>query len=267
MNIEPENDSEFDEHAVQPVDIPGGLFPQHPYDFATWNKFATEFSGHPALRHETIYSLPSELVAAIRQHAAGVLNREDEHFELQLGRIAGRGFFMRRPIECSLIERWGATDSTDDPREKELQERQQATDRRIQEMYCDEFRRSGYSEAEIDQHFEDERVVKQKIDDKRIGYAGWLIANLEFRNAVAELRRKWETKITQYGGYPRVGISLFGEKVSPPSPHRSRFYLDWILFYQRWGLERMATNELPILYNLDSISRPFMNPVTSVACD
>ncbi|MCY2990947.1 MAG: hypothetical protein NTY19_24190 [Planctomycetota bacterium] len=116
----------------------------------------------------------------------------------------------------------------------------------IRELLNDEMRRSGRSEKNIRRYWEDERERNRKVESRRWGYAGWLVTDTTFRSECDSFRNEWGQEVEKMRGFPTVPMSLMGERPEPPPPESREFYAAYRFFCSRWGLEALATWDLPI---------------------
>ncbi len=63
-----------------------------------WLTFAETYKGSPALHSDVVYALPDRLISAIVKQIPDFFSEEEQHFERDLARLAGAGFFLKRPF-------------------------------------------------------------------------------------------------------------------------------------------------------------------------
>jgi hypothetical protein len=95
----------------------------------------------------------------------------EECFERDLARLAGAGFFLKRPFVYHClpgpeVSASGAHSS------QELDERHLEADASIRKLLADEMRRVGRSKKEIREYWAAKKTIQERIDVRRWGYAG-----------------------------------------------------------------------------------------------
>jgi hypothetical protein len=215
-----------------------------------WQQLTESFPDHPALESETIYALPTELLAAIDVEVSGFFSEEDRQFEQALTRLGGHGFFLQEPFGFTLLDKQKSLAVEDqsgeaiDPEKEE--ERWEKTDKKLRDMLTEMMTSDGRTKEEIKRYFAQGPEFEKRMRVKRDGYAGWLVTDPRFRSERDEFCQLWRDHILQFGTLPTVPISLMGE-APPKLPKRERrFYSDYMSFYRRWGLESLATWQLPV---------------------
>lgn len=226
-----------------------------------FTEFAHAYSGNPMLLEETIYSLPIELIDAIKMEIPDFFSKAEEAFERDLTRLSGSGFFLRRRIRHPFLP--SLTTPEDVTRSAEFDRRQEQVDADLREMLTQELKRLGYPPDKTEQWFNDRVAHQQRVEGRQAGFLGWLVSNPAFGAARDRFRSAWGATIKTAGKFPAVPESFFGEN-PPPLPRRERpFQSDYMQFFQHWSLHSMATWDLPIpirpemvghsLYHLPSI--------------
>lgn len=116
--------------------------------------------------------------------------------------------------------------------------------------------KSGYTGEDIQRRRKAEHTEKGDVEVRQRAYAGWLVTNMEFRQDRDAFRAKWEPTVEALGGFPRLPLSLMGERPSPPHEEYREFYDDYKRLCVTWGLDGLATWDLPcpILPELSSRS-------------
>jgi hypothetical protein len=203
------------------------------------------YPGHPALKQETIYAIPTPLIDAISREVHDFFSAGDEAFERKLARLAGTGFFLGRPINypplyAAPVHPAAAGELL------EWEERHGRSNARIRELLNDEMRQEGISDEQIERYWKDEVETQKRIEARRWGYVGWLATDPGFRRARRLFRDKWLKRIEALGGFPDFPMSYFGERPSSPKVKDRPFYDGCIGFYRSWSLHSLATWDLPI---------------------
>ena len=168
----------------------------------------------------------------------------EEHFERDLARLAGAGFFLKRPFAYHSLPGPKVL-ARGAQRSQELDKQHMEADASIRQMLADELRRSGRSEEEIQEYWAAERRMQERIDVRRWGYAGWLATHPDFQRARNRFRQRWQSEIRTREGFPAIPVSLLGEPPEYPEQQDQRFSVAYTVFYRQWGLDSLATWELP----------------------
>jgi len=209
-----------------------------------WLRFAAIYKGHPAVDRGVVYALPDLFIDAIVKRIPDFFSEEEQHFERDLARLAGAGFFLKRPFAYPRLPRPILAEQ-EAVRWNEFNEWQAGSHQRIRKMLDDAMRTSGLTDEEIRGCHVGELDEKGNIEIRQRGYAGWLVTNPEFRQDRDDFRRKWDTTIETLGCFPQLPLSLMGEKPSPPREEYREFYSDYKNLCVTWGLEGFATWDLP----------------------
>jgi hypothetical protein len=205
--------------------------------------FFAKYTGHPALEQDSIYALPSTLIDPICKYV-DLFTPEEEGFERRLSDISGLGYFLKCPVGCSLP--FGCESPRVNETWQNIQNRQIKSNKAIIELLTEVMLKQGVSSDEIEAYFKDEREWELKFEDIRMGFSGWLATEPAFRQEVAKLRAKWEDRIRINKRLPMISISINGE-LGWPVPMTDRdMHADFMVFYWRWGLETLATWDLPV---------------------
>ena len=112
-------------------------------------------------------------------------------------------------------------------------------------MLEEEMQKSGYAEEEIRERRNAEYTEKGDVEIRQRAFAGWLVTNAEFRQDCDAFRENWESAVQELGGFPQLPQSLMGEKPSPPPEEYREFYDDYRALCVTWGLDGLATWNLP----------------------
>lgn len=228
---------------------------------SAWSELVERFPDQPALQDESIYALPLRLIDAIIAEVPGFFTENEAEFEHALARAAGDGFFLRRNFACPLLN------PTADPSDmqvtdeqklllEEFERRHAESKTQIHGMIIDEMRGDGCSDAEIDQYFDSFRGDRAKLEPLRAGYAGWLATDRGFRAEVDEIREHWGARVGADGEFPEFPQVLMFESPPPVPPEDREFHSDFMLFYRRWGIEKLVTWDvaLPMRWEMASPS-------------
>ena len=210
-----------------------------------WVAFAETCKGHTALRSDTIYALPEPLIDAIAAEIPDFWNEEEEHFERDLARLGGAGFFLKRSFSYQFLP--GPKLAEEEARvSREMDERQTKAAGEIRQLMSGSMRECGRRDYQIEAYWTAEEQMLERFDARKWGYAGWLVTHPEFHRACDLFRRKWKSKINKLRGFPVQPMSFFGEVPPDPQEEDRRFYEAYTRFCQSWALHSFATWELPI---------------------
>ncbi len=161
-----------------------------------------------------------------------------------LARLSGGGFFLEHSYGYPPLRESFPEDNTEEEAHVLLQ-RQRATDQQIKQMLAEDMEQRGRSPFLIQEHFATRDEIVEKIEVRKWGYVGWLVTNPEFRKEWADVRKAWEPRIREIGGFPVYPTDFQGR--SPVVPEGIRdFYNDYTRFYQRWCIHTFANWNLPI---------------------
>lgn len=237
--------------------------PEPPVPDRRFTELMEAYPNNPALRAETIYSIPGGLIDAVKEAIPDFFSPAEEAFERDLARLSGSGFFMKRPIRHPFLPGPDLL-ASEVARFKRLEQRHQQTAIRIREMLREELRQRGRSDAEIEAYFKDQAAYERRVEERQLGFLGWLVTDPGFRKCRKRFRSAWKDKIRKSGAFPEVPRSLMGETPDGTAELDRPFKADYMQFFQHWSLQSMATWELPIpmrpeimgrsLYYLPSIS-------------
>ena len=193
-----------------------------------------------AWEEDAIYALPVELVRQI-QLKTSLFSKEEEEFERNLAKYGGGGFFLKHPFGYFDLSKRPLTQD-----EKRGEEEVRAATKRIKLMLTDEYRKQGVSLYEIDQAIESDAETELKIQERREGFAGWLLANPEFHAQRTRLFQRWSEKLRKQPQCLSFPESFLGEKATRvPRADREMLGELWS-FFRAWNLGGMMTWELPI---------------------
>jgi hypothetical protein len=213
-----------------------------------WKSFVAAAGKHPCLDFETPIALPPSLLDAIREEAPGLLSPRNLKFEAALTNANVFGFFHRRPISYGPIRLESAASVSPQATRTatRMARRAARSAERIREMLDDDLRCRGFTDSQIAGHVERESKTRTSLDRLAAAYAGWLSTDSLFRRSVVEMRKRWGGRINEERRFPAVPLSFFGERPEPDPTDDREFITSWIPFLRRWGLEAMATWDLPV---------------------
>ena len=229
---------------------------------SAWQVLVSHYPGHPCLQDDAVYALPTGLIDAIQRVLPKFWTSEAEAFERELAASATHGFFLGRQIGFpSLDERVVPEDEPEFNRS--ITERAERVAQGITALIVSELNERGRSEQEKAEYFAKIDELKRKVAERQLGYAGWLATSPDFHRDRDQLRKRWAAKIREIGYMPRFPRSLMGE--NPPAIPRDErdFYSDYMQFYRRWGLDTLATWDLPVPMRPELASRS-MYPLSRV---
>ncbi|HEY7422866.1 MAG TPA: hypothetical protein VH682_01275 [Gemmataceae bacterium] len=214
-----------------------------------WDEFASRHVGQPFLICVTLYSLNESILDAIQAEIPGFFAKDHEKFERDLASTASFGFFCQHALGFS---------ESDASSVASLDERHARSDKAIEDMLKEDFRRAGVSDAEIQSSFAAGKERREVIDIRKNGYIGWLVTNRQFREEVRCLRAAWEDQIRNLGRFPRFPhwpLHDLGLETVVPND----FVEDFLGFYCRWNLQQMLTWEWPIPMEPDLVGGMLKN--------
>jgi len=200
-----------------------------------WEQFASRHAGNPFLEVDPLYALTKEILQEITSQIPTFFTEEQLCFEHDLIGMASLGFWHGRALG---LPETGTTQG------ESLQQRHERAAREIVELLGEEMRRDGLTELEIKEHFQKRAASREVIGPRKQAYAGWLLVNSRFRDEVRSLRTNWATLVQQIGRFPRYPRWLISAECDPDIPND--FREDLLAFYRQWGLDQMATWDLPV---------------------
>ena len=196
------------------------------------------------LEAEAVYTLPPTLLDAIVQEIPGFFTAEELAFERALHEVAGAGFFRGSPINLQLL---GSPQSTETADERELRQKAEAATESIKDMLFEDLTPTQRADREAAAE-----AKNAKLQERRWGYAGWLITSPEFRTDVEKLRTEWSSRIKDHR-LPQVPWSFTGAREPVPQEERKQL-ADFMRLYLKWGLDRLETWDLPIPMRAETAS-------------
>lgn len=200
-----------------------------------WDQLSAKHPGDARLKVEAIYSLPRGLIDAIVRRVPRLLGAADVKFERDLSEATACGFFRGTRFHYPPLTPRRATPAPKD----ELDRKTRESTQRIQQMLVDDMRSRGESEENIRRFFEFETVQNTAVEERRWSYAGWLATSGDFRRE-RDLLRSSAEKCGEQSQPPSLPLTLTG--YSDPTDNNDLAQA----FLRRWGLESLATWELPV---------------------
>jgi hypothetical protein len=229
---------------------------------AAWVAFSKKHAGNSLLKHDTLCALPEALIDILLSETPDFFTKEEEEFERDLARVLGAGFFLRHVFGYPPTNKSPLADNVDED-VRELAQRHKVTTKRITQMLTECLQQQGRNPIRIQEHFATKDKIKEKIEVRKRGYAGWLVTNAEFQKEWAQVRASWEPWIRKIGGFPTYPTDFMGRSPVVPEPIRE-FYDSYTQFYQRWCIHTFATWDLPIPM-WAGIATPIFYPLAQVS--
>lgn len=223
-------------------------------DDPAWTCLAAQYPGHPNLADEAIYSLPGRLLDAIVNNARGLLTTAEEQFERDLSTAASCGFFRQLRFHYPPLSPQSRAPMVTD----ELGRMVRSSANNIEDMLVDDMRSQGVTEESIFRHFELAVEKNREIEEWRWSYAGWVVTSSDFRRQRDELR-SLQSPRTQRSDPPSLPITLMGQHTADGDNDEYGQ-----LFLSRWGLESLATWDLPIPMK-PKLATPTLYPLSDVS--
>jgi hypothetical protein len=231
-------------------------------DRRLWKKFVARHSGHPAIEGDTIFALPEKLIDALCKTPDRFLSLDEEAFERDLARTSGGGFCMGRPILHPALPKRNNHESsqTSAPTSTAFA----AAQKSIEEMLREDKKVRGLKTSELDANERSAASLQTAIDERRCGFTGWLVTDPVYREACRDYREKWGAKIDKVGQFPSLPPSVFGESHLALSKRHRKFYDETMEFFRNWGLESLATWELPVPMSPQLLSPNFLDSLSLI---
>jgi hypothetical protein len=201
---------------------------------AAWDQLQAKHPDHPALAAESIYSLPPKLVEAIHHEIPKLFTDADLAFEQDLAELAPSGFVERMPFGYPPLLPPSANDRPSD----DLVHTAKQTAASLRELLAEDMRNRGMANDAIDHYFAYQHDQRQQIEVRRWSYAGWVATSRKFQQERDELREHFLEM-----SLPSLPISLIDADDTDSEDYCT---LSARMFLQRWGLEALATWDLPI---------------------
>ncbi len=197
-----------------------------------WQKFERLHRRHPHLMTDTLYALPESLIRILQEHLPHLWSAADLRFEVDLSRLAGGGFFYRRPFLNPLVS-------------TPLTAESQAIEAGAQEAVVGLLKAEGLNDLRIRRHFEarDKRIEAANL--RAAAYTAWLVTNEEFLEEWDYFAESWKERVETTGRFPTRSVSLFGEQSHSADLEEAKL----IEFFSRWSLLTFSTWDLPVPLN------------------
>lgn len=209
-----------------------------------WDRFRARHQNNPALEDHTLYAIPEGLVNAIEHEAPDLLAPREKRFERDLARYGGVGFHKGQPIHFALLPEMKRTALSTD--ELKRLRRLQKSDRAIQQIFNSHMRLLGRSEAQVQAYHGRREQFRNRVIERQRGYVGWLLTNADFRAERDAFFTRWKNVLRRASDNDGQPLSL-GQRPDTRPPKKTRdFWADAVKFLWKWGLEAMATPELPL---------------------
>ena len=217
---------------------PHGAAPKLP---RPWQELRRRFPKHPALKTETLYSLPPDLISSIDEHIPGFLKPEDLEFELSLAEHEDVGFFRQGRIVAPVLP-WSGRLGVADPI---LQERIDRSSANINHL-LDQLLIAGCTGQQIQDILTRRAEVAQQVELRQQGYVGWLVTNPAFRGDLDKLRHGWDEEHKNSALLPSLPLELFGQRRTRPAAEVEESEHNAIKFLWKWGLQGFGSWDLPL---------------------
>jgi hypothetical protein len=248
----------------------------------TWTAFAARQHGQPFVHEEPLYALSAEVIDAIQAQLPHFFTTEQEAFERDLARSSRHGFLLGRPIGFDHVgfgedrtRQWrvlGAEPDTPELSVAELITFLQSLPGSGRPPGPDQAGAGppgpavSKAAAELAQALRDwlanlpdgpaprlspggggpaALTPRQLLQRRQEAYAGWLVLNPTYRAELAALRQACWQRVIAQGRFPCVGEYPPRRLGQPPS-RRQDCNAQFLRFYQRWGLDRLLSWELPL---------------------
>jgi hypothetical protein len=215
----------------------------------SWSRMKSKYRGHPSWAQEAVYALPHALTSLIAKKLPRFFAPEEEQFERDLA-DAGAGFFKGWAFAYPPL---GSTGTTSPP--SELDERVDASTKRVLQLLEDDMKSRGVSEPQIRADLERSHRELEVTEEVRWGYAGWLVTSPEFRRQCQHIKAG-----AVDGNPPRLPLTFTGYADEPTTT-------EGVLaqqFLRSWAVEGFATWELPIPLRPE-LSSPALYDIRSIA--
>jgi hypothetical protein len=213
-------------------------------DSARWRQFGARYHGTPALIGNALYAIPERLLDAIEQEAPDFFSAREKRFERDLARYGGVGFHRGQPIRFALLpEMQPAALNADD---RKWQRRLEATDHKIDQLRYEQMVLLGRSEAQVQLHYRQREQFRSRVIERQRGYVGWLLTNPDFRAEREAFFAQWKNALRRVSENDGGPLSLGQRPDKMPRERTRRFWADAVKFLWKWGLQAMATPELPL---------------------
>jgi hypothetical protein len=211
---------------------------------ARWKLFKARHRGHPALHEETLYALPPKLLTAIENEAPALLDRHERRFEQDLSRYSGVGFYRERLITFPLLP--GMPPAPLSANERQWNQRVEKTGKALDQLGDDLLSSLGRNPLQIEEHRRRFERFQQRIVERQRGYAGWLLTQAAFREERDSYCAKWQKESRRQMVRFGMPASLSSLQFTTAAESDRAFHGDTAKFLWKWGLQGLATSELPV---------------------
>jgi hypothetical protein len=218
--------------------------PDLSHSLLPWERFCARNQDHPALQGDSLYAIPEGLLRAIEQEAPEFLTTGEKKFERDLARYGGVGFHHRRPIRIKLFG-----DMQRQPlnaAESQWRRRVEAAGRRIEQLFNEYMESLGRRQYEVEVHRQRRDEFRTRVLERQRGYVGWLLTNPDFRAERDAFFTQWKRRLRLASR--EIGEPISREQLPNRRPHKRAqpFWASATQFLWKWGLEAMATPDLPL---------------------
>jgi hypothetical protein len=172
------------------------------------------------------------VIDLICQNVPGILEPDDEQFERDLAAASPSGFFRQQPIDYPpLLPEVGPARSPDEALET------------VRQLLVEHMLNRGVARGLVDEVFRSAAEEQKSVNEWKWGYAGWLATCCDYRLELNVLRRQ-SIGAAQGAHLPGIPPTLTGWSGASDNP--DEYYGLWLPFFQRWGIDRLATWDLPV---------------------
>ncbi|MBA3480401.1 MAG: hypothetical protein H0T51_01170 [Pirellulales bacterium] len=202
---------------------------------SAWDTLHERYRDHPALAAETVYALPPQLLDLLQRDLPCVLPSDDERFERDLTEAATVGFFRKRPIHYPRLNPYAAMSPNDSTHQITT---------KLNDMLEEYMAERGASPETISEYYESADRERTIVEEWRFSYAGWLATSSAFRRDRDRVRLQSKA-VT--GRLPAIEQSMTRSSSLPEDDNEAEEFLGvWLPFFHRWGIEELATWDLPV---------------------
>lgn len=208
-----------------------------------WEELKNRYPKQPCLDDDTVYSLPTGLIKAIKKHLPSLWSKEDLKFEYDLNEIAGMGLYLKQPFHYPLLQEYFPPVSE---AVIKFQEKHDRVNQKLQEVTIEDMKSYGCSDLTINNYVKQQEQYKVNANERQKGYAGWLVTSPEFQIQKAAFIDQWEGQIKKRGELPIIPpMDMINDSTPIPTNQRP-FYAEYTRFYYDWSLETLTTPHLPL---------------------
>lgn len=208
-----------------------------------WEELKNRYPKQPCLDDDTVYSLPTGLIKAIKKHLPSLWSKEDLKFEYDLNEIAGMGLYLKQPFHYPLLQEYFPPLSE---AAIQFQEEHERVNQKIQEATIEDMKSYGCSDLMIERYFKEQERYKLQALERQRGYAGWLVTSPEFQLRKSEFICEWRDQIELRGNFPDIPTMDMINDSTPVPTNQRPFYAEYTRFYYDWSLETLTTPYLPL---------------------